>query len=116
MVGIITCFRAWRSLRSLKCGFERTPEMIWECACLSQVCDRGTDQLAGVAHAQVCAPRFSVLQQTWREDDDGTYIVLLQSTDSPAMRSLPPIPGFWLHPVPVTVRPCPRTSWVQLGR
>ena len=54
--------------------------------------------------AQVCAPRFSVLAQTWREDDDGTYIVLLRSMDHPAAQSPPPVPGFWLHPVPVNVR------------
>lgn len=56
------------------------------------------------SHPQVCAPRFSVLVQTWREDDDGTFIVLLRSADHPAVRSPPPVPGFWLQPVPVNVR------------
>lgn len=55
-------------------------------------------------HPQMCAPRFSVLAQTWREDDDGTFIVLLRSADHPAAQNPPPVPGFWLQPVPVNVR------------
>ncbi|KAK9836134.1 hypothetical protein WJX81_004188 [Elliptochloris bilobata] len=51
----------------------------------------------------VCAPRFSALAQTWREEDDGTHIVLLHSADHPAAHSPPLVPGFWLRPVPVTV-------------
>jgi hypothetical protein len=33
---------------------------------------------------QVCAAREVVLQQTWRMDSDGTYIVLVQSVDHPS--------------------------------
>ena len=65
-----------------------------------------TFQLRRHLGGQVCAPRWGVLRQTWREEEDGTHIVLLHSADHPAAHSPPPaVPGFWLHPVPVTVRP-----------
>jgi hypothetical protein len=60
-----------------------------------------------MGRGQACAPRFAALQQTWREEEDGTHIVLLHSVDHPAAHAPPPVPGLWLHPVPCTVRPSP---------
>jgi hypothetical protein len=34
----------------------------------------------------LCAPREMVLLRTWRKDEDGTYIVLYQSTNHPSVR------------------------------
>lgn len=36
--------------------------------------------------SQLCAPREVVIQQTWRAESDGSYIVLVQSVDHPAVR------------------------------
>ena len=38
------------------------------------------------AIGSLCAPREMVLLRTWRKDEDGTYIVLYQSTNHPAVK------------------------------
>ncbi|KAL4514332.1 hypothetical protein Ndes2526B_g03998 [Nannochloris sp. 'desiccata'] len=50
----------------------------------------------------ICAPREMVLLRTWRKDEDGTYIVLYQSTNHPSMRRAQ---GWgWRTPVRVKVQ------------
>jgi hypothetical protein len=50
----------------------------------------------------MCAPREMVLLRTWRKDEDGTYIVLYQSTNHPAVRRAQ---GWgWWTPVRVKVQ------------
>lgn len=51
-----------------------------------------------------------MVEQTWRVDEDGTYIVLMQSTEHP---KAPPAAGSWLNwyrPVRAEVRPGPFVS------
>ena len=48
---------------------------------------------------RLCAPREVVLLRTWRKDDDGTYIVLYQSTKHRAV----PVSKGWGGPVRVQV-------------
>lgn len=47
---------------------------------------------------QLCAPREVVLQQLWREEEDGTFIVLLHSTKH-RKASLPPASWSWWQPI-----------------
>jgi Protein ENHANCED DISEASE RESISTANCE 2, C-terminal/START domain len=50
----------------------------------------------------MCAPREMVLLRTWRKDEDGTYIVLYQSTNHPSVRRAQ---GWgWRTPVRVKVQ------------
>jgi hypothetical protein len=50
----------------------------------------------------LCAPREMVLLRTWRKDEDGTYIVLYQSTNHPSVRRAQ---GWgWRTPVRVKVQ------------
>jgi len=50
----------------------------------------------------ICAPREMVLLRTWRQDRDGTYIVLYQSTNHPSVRRAQ---GWgWRTPVRVKVQ------------
>ena len=54
------------------------------------------------AVGSLCAPREMVLLRTWRKDEDGTYIVLYQSTNHPAVRRSQ---GYsWRTPVRVKVQ------------
>ena len=56
-----------------------------------EVIDANTQVVAQRWHGSgivgsMCAPREMVLLRTWRKDEDGTYIVLYQSTNHPAVR------------------------------
>ena len=39
------------------------------------------------------------MEQTWRRDEDGTYIVLMQSTEHPKAPLAPGSFLHWFHPV-----------------
>ncbi|KAL3141693.1 hypothetical protein ABBQ32_004380 [Trebouxia sp. C0010 RCD-2024] len=58
---------------------------------------RGTVSPNGAAHT-MCAPREVVLQQMWREEEDGTFIVLLHSTKH-RKASMPPPSWSWWQPI-----------------
>lgn len=47
---------------------------------------------------QMCAPREVVLQQMWREEEDGTFIVLLHSTKH-RRAAMPPASWSWWQPI-----------------
>ena len=57
---------------------------------------------------QMCAPREVVLQQMWREEEDGTFIVLLHSTKH-RRAATPPASWSWWQPIRAQVCPlaCP---------
>lgn len=57
----------------------------------------------GSCAVQLCAPREVVLQQMWREEEDGTFIVLLHSTKH-RKASLPPASWSWWQPIRAEVR------------
>jgi hypothetical protein len=61
-----------------------------------------TWKATGLAGA-LCAPRSMVLLRTWRRDDDGTFVVLYQSTRHRAVRLEEQGRG-WSKPVRVTVQ------------
>lgn len=44
------------------------------------------DVFLAMHYYRICAPREMVLLRTWRRDEDGTYIVLFQSTNNPSFR------------------------------
>lgn len=52
----------------------------------------------------------AVLEQTWRLDEDGTYIVLMQSTDHAKAPQQPSSMLSWYHPVRAEVRYWPLES------
>ena len=54
--------------------------------------------MAEVVLLQMCAPREVVLQQMWREEEDGTFIVLLHSTKH-RKASMPPPSWSWWQPI-----------------
>ena len=72
--------------------------------------------MIGVA-LQMCAPREVVLQQMWREEEDGTFIVLLHSTKH-RRAAMPPASWSWWQPIRAQVCPsacplaCPLT-WIS---
>lgn len=55
------------------------------------------------APTRLCAPREMVLLRTWRKDEDGTYIVLYQSTKHRAVREAAGGRWSWRKPVRVQV-------------
>lgn len=55
---------------------------------------------------QLCAPREVVLQQMWREEEDGTFIVLLHSTKH-RKASMPAPSWSWWQPIRAQVGPAP---------
>ncbi len=57
---------------------------------------------AGGLLGALCAPREAVLLRTWRRDDDGTFVVLYQSTNHRAARPAPA--GWWHWKAPVRAR------------
>ncbi len=61
----------------------------------------------------MCAPREVVLQQMWREEEDGTFIVLLHSTKH-RRAAMPPASWSWWQPIRAQVCPlaCPLT-WLS---
>ena len=62
----------------------------------------------------MCAPREVVLQQMWREEDDGTFIVLLHSTKH-RKASMPPPSWSWWQPVRAQVGPPPVSAHILLA-
>ena len=56
---------------------------------------------------QVCAPREMVVEQTWREEEDGTVIVLFHTTRHRYAREAPRTWfGSWWQPVRAQVNDC----------
>lgn len=66
-------------------------------------CNRGAESRSVM---QLCAPREVVLQQMWREEDDGTFIVLLHSTKH-RKASMPAPSWSWWQPIRAQVGPTP---------
>ncbi|DBA89089.1 hypothetical protein WJX77_009682 [Trebouxia sp. C0004] len=58
---------------------------------------KGTVLPHGAANT-MCAPRELVLQQMWREEEDGTFIVLLHSTKH-RRAAMPPASWSWWQPI-----------------
>ena len=76
-----------------------------------------SEPTAVVFVVQMCAPREVVLQQMWREEDDGTFIVLLHSTKHRKASMPPPSWSWWQpiraevgHPPPPLSSPCVHTD------
>ena len=51
-------------------------------------------------------PRQAVVEQHWRQDEDGTFIVLMHSVRHHRAREAPRPFWSWFHPVRVEVREC----------
>ena len=63
---------------------------------------------SNVMHLQFCAPRETVIQQTWREEEDGTITVLGHSVES---QNAPRSNGWsWYSPVRAEVTHLPGSS------
>lgn len=82
----------WRSKASLACS-QLMLTWIWDYVM----------SVIGVA-LQMCAPREVVLQQMWREEEDGTFIVLLHSTKH-RRAATPPASWSWWQPIRAQVCP-----------